>query len=202
MLFFLLLAITGSLGKRRRVRDSEEEEEEHPRSSHEHLLTYLSFLDRERSGIPGTFVRQLRAALARYGVSSLTRAPELEQALLRLFRSVGRMRAAAPIVIAILDRWRRGCDVLAGTMTDDRLGVLTRLISATEGHYPDVCDLAKGVRFAYVDAPVINRARAKAYAEIEASLDELCAQPAPDRQRDLADHVVWFPLPMRARLRD
>ncbi len=185
-----------------RTRDSEGEEEEHPRSSHEHLLTYLSFLDRERSGIPSHFVGQLRAALARYDIQSLTRAPELERALLRLFRSVGRMPAAAPIAIAILDRWRRGCDVLASAMTDDRLGVLARLIGATEGHYPDVCDLAKGVRFAYVDAPVLNRTRAKAYAEIEASLDELCAQPAPDRQRDLADQVVWFPLPMRARLRD
>jgi acetyl/propionyl-CoA carboxylase alpha subunit/acetyl-CoA carboxylase carboxyltransferase component len=177
-------------------------EEEHPRSSHEHLLTYLSFLDPDRSGIPGHFVRQLRTALARYGITSLTRTPELEQALLRIFRSVGRMPAAAPIVIAILDRWRRSHDMLAGAMTDDRLGVLARLTVATQGRYPDVCDLARDVRFWYVDAPVINSTRAKAYAEIETSLEELCGQPAPDRLRDVADRIVWFPLPMRARLRD
>ena len=180
----------------------DEQEEEHPRSSHEHLLTYLSFLDPERSGVPGHFLRQLRAALARYGIQSLTRTPELEQALLRIARSVDRMPAAAPIVIAILDRWRRGHDPLADAMTDDRLPVLARLISSTQGRYPDVCDLARDVRFCYVDGPVINRTRAKAYAEIETSLDELCDQPAPDRQRDLADRVVWFPLPMRARIRD
>ena len=184
------------------ARFPEGEEEEHLRSSEEHLLIYLSFLDPERSGIPGHFTRQLRTALARYGIQSLTRTPELEQALLRIFRSVGRMPAAAPIVIAILDRWRRGYDVLAGTMTDDRLGVLDRLIGSTQGRYPEVCDLARDVRFCYVDAPVINRIRAEAYAEIETSLDELCGQPAPDRQRDLADRIIWFPLPMRARLRD
>ncbi len=178
------------------------EEEEHPRSSHEHLLTYLSFLDPERSGIPGHYARQLRTAVARYGIQSLARTPELESALLRIFRSVGRMPAAAPIVMAILDRWRTGYDALADAMTDDRLGVLARLIGSTQGRYPDVCDLARDVRFCYVDAPVINRARAEAYAEIEASLDELCGQPAPDRQRDLADRLIWFPLPMRARLRD
>ena len=92
----------------RHVPAEDEEEEEHPRSSQEHLLTYLSFLDPERSGIPGHFVRRLRTALARYGIQSLTRTPELEQALLRIYRSVGRMPAAAPIVIAILDRWLRG----------------------------------------------------------------------------------------------
>jgi len=178
------------------------DEEEHPRSSQEHLLIYLSFLDPERSGIPGSFARQLRTALARYGVPSLTRTPELEQALLRIYRSVGRIPAAAPIVIAILDRWRRGNGTLAPPMTDDRLGVLARLTNSTQGRYPDVCDLARDVRFCYVDAPLIKRTRAKAYADIEASLDELCGKPAPDQRRDLADRIIWFPLPMRARLRD
>ncbi len=178
------------------------EKEEHPRSSHEHLLTYLSFLDPERSGIPGRFARQLRTALARYGVQSLARTPELERALLLISRSVSRLPAAAPIVIAILDRWRRGYDALAGMMNDDRLGVLARLIVTAQGRFPEVCDLARDVRFCYVDAPVINRARARAYARIEASLDQVCGQPAPGLLRDLADRIVWFPLPMRARLRD
>jgi acetyl/propionyl-CoA carboxylase alpha subunit/acetyl-CoA carboxylase carboxyltransferase component len=198
----LLTIFADAAALSQRVPEGEEEEEEHPRSSEEHLLTYLSFLDAERSGIPDHFVRQLRTALVRYDIPSLTRGPELEQALLRLFRSVSRAPAATSIAIAILDRWRRNYDVLAGAMTDDRLGVLTQLISATQGRYPDVCDLAKDVRFCYVDAPVINRTRAKAYAEIEASLDEMCGQLAPDRRRDIANRIIWFPLPMRARLRD
>ncbi|HEX9041980.1 MAG TPA: biotin carboxylase N-terminal domain-containing protein [Trebonia sp.] len=178
------------------------DEDEHPRSSQEHLLTYLSFLDPARSGIPAHFARRLRTALARYGVQALARTPELEQALLRIYRSVGRLPASAPIVIAILDRWLRGYDVLAPAMTDDRLGVLARLIDSAQGRCPEVCDLAREVRFRYVDAPVIKHTRAQAYADIDASLDELCDQPAPDRCRELADRIVWFPLPMRARLRD
>jgi acetyl/propionyl-CoA carboxylase alpha subunit/acetyl-CoA carboxylase carboxyltransferase component len=195
-----IFADTAALSQR--IVPEDAEEEEHPRSSQEHLLTYLSFLDPERSGIPGNFAQQLRMALARYGIQSLTRTPQLEQALLRITRSVTRMPSSGPIAIAILDRWRRGYDVLAPAMTDERLGVLARLIDSTQGRYPEVCDLARDVRFCYVDAPVINHSRATAYAEIEASVDELCGQTAPDRRRDLADQIVWFPLPMRARLRD
>jgi acetyl/propionyl-CoA carboxylase alpha subunit/acetyl-CoA carboxylase carboxyltransferase component len=184
----------------RRVPD--DGQDEHARSSQEHLLTYLTFLDPERSGTPDHFARQLRTALARYGVPSLARTPALEDALLRIYRSVGRIPAAAPIVIAILDRWRRAPDVLAAAMTDERLSVLARLITATQGRYPEVCDLARDVRFRYVDAPLLERTRAGAYAEVGRDLDELSAHPAPERTRELTSRIVWFPLPMRARLRD
>jgi acetyl/propionyl-CoA carboxylase alpha subunit/acetyl-CoA carboxylase carboxyltransferase component len=180
----------------------EDQGDEHSQSSQEHLLTYLAILDAERSGTPSHFVRQLRTALARYGIQSMVRTPELEQALLRIYRSVGRMPAAAPIVIAILDRWRQGCNVLAGSMTDERLAVLGRLITTTQGRYPDVCDLAREVRFCYVDGPVLNRTRAVAYAAIEQSLDELTGHAAPKQLHEVADRIIWFPLPMRARLRD
>ncbi len=183
-------------------RIADEHDEEHPRSSHEHLLSYLAFLDPERSGIPSYFVRQLRTALARYGIQSLARTPELERALLRIYRSVGKIPAASPIVIAILDRWRRGYSVLAASMTDQRLAVLGRLIDSTHGRYPDVCDLARDVRFCYIDRPVLDRTRGRAYAEIEKSLDQLTGHSAPELLREAANRIVWFPLPMRARLRD
>ena len=180
----------------------EDQGDEHSRSSQEHLLTYLAVLDPDCSGTPGHFVRQLRKALARYGVQSMARTPELEQALFRIYRSAGKMPAASPIVIAILDRWRRACNVLADWMTDERLAVLGRLIGTTQGRYPEVCDLAREVRFCYVDRPVLNRTRASAYAEIEESIDELTGHPAADQLREVASRIIWFPLPMRARLRD
>ncbi len=187
-------------GLSRRVPD--DAEDAHARSPQEYLHTYLAFLDPERSGTPDHFVRQLRTAVARYGVPSMARTPELEQALLRIYRSVARMPAAAPIVIAILDRWRRAHAALAAAMTDERLAVLDRLISSTQGRYPEVCDLAREVRFCYVDAPLLRDTRARAYAEIEGSLDELSGHPAPERIRELTNRIVWFPLPMRATLRD
>ncbi len=180
----------------------EDAQDTHARSSQEYLLTYLAFLDPERSGTPDHFAKQLRTALARYGISSLARTPELEQALLRIYRSARRMPAAAPIAIAILDRWRQECGPLAGLMTDERLAVLGRLIASTQGRYPEVCDLARDVRFCYVDAPLLKRTRDQAYAEIDGSLDELSGHPAPERLRELTSRVVWFPLPMRAVLRD
>ena len=184
----------------RRVPD--DDDDSHARSSQEYLLTYLAFLDPERSGIPDHFVKQLRKAVARYGVSSLARTPALEQALLRIYRSVGRMPAAAPVVIAILDRWRTAYGRLAATMTDERLAVLSRLISTTQGRYPEVCDLAMDVRFCYVDAPLLKRTRDRAFAELSSSLDELSGHPRPARIRELTSRIVWFPLPMRATLRD
>ncbi len=186
----------------RRVPDDDEPQDAHTRSSHEYLLTYLAYLDPERSGIPDPVVRQLTRAVARYGVPSLARTPELEQALLRIYRSIGRMPAAAPIVIAILDRWRRAHAGAGVAVTDERLAILTRLIAATQGRYPEVCDVARDVRFCCVDEPVLSSARDRAYTQIASSLDELSARPAPARARELASRIIWFPLPMRATLRD
>ena len=177
-------------------------QDEHVRSSHEYLLSYLAVLDTERSGTPDRFARQLRRALARYGVVSLARSPELEQALLRIYRSVGRMPAAAPIVIAILGRWLQARSELAGALPGERLAILDRLISCTMGRYPGVCDLAREVRFSSVDEPLLKRTRAAAYAEIGRTLDELCGCQDPERTRELTNRVVWFPLPMRSTLRD
>ena len=199
----LLEIFAGVAALSRRIPDdAEDAEDEHARSSQEHLLTYLAFLDPERSGVPEHFVARLREALARYGVASLARTPELEQALVRLYRSAGRMPTTAPIVIAILDRWRRARDLLAAAMSDERLAVLDRLIGSTQGRSPEVWELARDVRFCYVDAPLLKRTRARAYAQIDASLDELAARPSPERTRELARSIVWFPLPMRAVLRD
>ncbi|MGE5133291.1 MAG: carboxyl transferase domain-containing protein [Gemmatimonadota bacterium] len=180
----------------------DDEADSHARSSNEYLLTYLAFLDAERSGTPAHFVSQLRRAVSRYGVTSLRRTPALERALLWIYRSAGRMPAAAPIVIAILDRWRRAASLLAPAMTDERLAVLDRLIRATQGPQQAVCDLAREVRFSYVDAPTLRSTRARALAEIGQCLDELSGHPSPARTRELTQQIVWFPLPLRAVLRD
>ena len=80
--------------------------------------------------------------------------------------------------MAILGRWLRQCDTLTALMTDERLTVLDRLIASTQQRHQDVCDLARDVRFGYVDAPLLRRTRAQVYAEMERCLDELEAHPA------------------------
>jgi acetyl/propionyl-CoA carboxylase alpha subunit/acetyl-CoA carboxylase carboxyltransferase component len=188
-------------GLSRRVH--EEAADEHSRSSQEYLYTYLAVLDPDRSGTPEAFRRRLLAALTRYGVHSLRRAPELERALLRMYRAVGRLPMAAPVVIAILDRWRREPSALAAAVAPDgRLPVLDQLIAAAQGRHPEVCDLAREVRFNLVDAPLLQAARASQYAEIEGCLSELARSPSGRRTSGLISRLVSFPIPMRARLRD
>jgi len=197
----LLEIFAGVAALWRRVPD-EDTKDEHARSSQEYLRTYLAFLDPERSGSPSHFRQQLQDALARYGVRTLKRTPELERALLRVYRSVSRLPAAAPIVIAILDRWRRAGAELAPAMTAERLAVLDRLILNAQGRQQEVCDLAREVRFQHVDAPLLKASRTQAYAGITTCLGELSGQLSAERHQELIERLVWFPLPMRALLRD
>jgi acetyl/propionyl-CoA carboxylase alpha subunit/acetyl-CoA carboxylase carboxyltransferase component len=183
-------------------REPDDPEDEHARSDQEYFYTYLAFLDRERSGVPDHFVAELRRALARYGVTATDRTPELEQALLRVYRSLGRLKTVAPAIMSILDRWRRQREQLAAAMTDDRLGVLDRLIASARGRQQEVCDLAREVRFGYVDAPLIKHAHDQMYAEMDTYLDELAAEPSGERHAELTARLVWCPQPMRAVLRD
>jgi acetyl/propionyl-CoA carboxylase alpha subunit/acetyl-CoA carboxylase carboxyltransferase component len=183
-------------------REPDDSEDEHTRSAEDHLFTYLATLDPDRSGLPESFLHQLRKAVARYGVTSLRRTPELEQALLRMYLSLARVRVAAPVIMAILDRWLRRRDSLLPLLTDERLAVLDRLVASTRGRHQEVCDLALEVRFSYVDAPMLRRMRPLVYAEMRRCLDELAAHPSADRISELADRLVWCPQPMRALLRD
>ena len=188
-------------GLSRRVHEAAADE--HSRSSQEYLNTYLAFLDPERSGTPEPFRERLLAALTRYGVHSLRHSPELERALLRMYRAAGRLPTAAPVVIAILDRWRRepSAPAAAAEPAGRRL-VLDQLIAATQGLHPEVCELAREVRFNLVDAPLLQAARARQYAQIEGCLSELARSPSGKRTSELISRLVSFPMPMRARLRD
>ncbi len=183
-------------------REPDEDGSEFSRSAEAHLFTYLASLDPERSGVPDRFLAQLREALAWYGISSLRRTPDLEQAMLRLYRSLGRVRVTAPLIMAILDRWLHRRDTLAALMTDERLKVIDRLIAGTQGRHQEVCDLAREVRFSYVDVPTLARMRPLVYAEIEQCLDELAGRPSAERIRELTAQIVSCPQPMRALLRD
>ena len=179
-------------------REPDETDDEYIRSPEDYLFTYLASLD--PGGLPGHFLDQLRATLARYGVMSLRRTPELEQALPRIYRSVTRVQRAAPVVMEILSRWLRRCDILTA-MTDQWLTVLDRLIASTQRRHQGVCELARDVRFSCVDTPLLRRTRAQAYAEMERCLDELEAHPSGEFT-EVTDRLVWSPLPMRALLRD
>ena len=104
--------------------------------------------------------------------------------------------------MAILDRWLRRRDTLQPLMTDEPLKVIDRLIAGTQGRHQEVCDLAREVRFSYIDVPTLARMRPQVYAQMERCLDELAGRPSAERIRELTDLIVACPQPMRALLRD
>ena len=63
-------------------------------------------------GCPTSFVERLEKALARYGVHGLDRTPELDAAVVWMFRSFARVIALVPVVTSILERRLRAGAVL------------------------------------------------------------------------------------------
>ena len=73
-------------------------------STQEYLLSYLQWLDADRAALPDSYRRRLEQALHRYGVRGLDRTPELEEAVVWMFRSFRRVGELVPVVTAILER--------------------------------------------------------------------------------------------------
>ena len=169
-------------------------------SAQEYLLSYLQWLDADRAGLPKSFRARLQRMLNRYGVTSLDRTPQLEDAVVWMFRSFRRADDLVPAVTAVLERRQRHRDVLAPLAEADLRGLLDGLAVAAQARYPVVADLARDVRFRYVDEPVYEQVVIQAYAEMDRHLDDLAADPhRPDRD-DLVQRLVRCPQPMRGPL--
>ncbi|TYB60229.1 fused acetyl/propionyl-CoA carboxylase subunit alpha/methylmalonyl-CoA decarboxylase subunit alpha [Nonomuraea sp. PA05] len=172
-----------------------EPEEPEAAAAQEYVLSYLQWLDPDRAGLPPSFRTRLQRVLARYGVLSLDRTPQLEEAVVWLYRSFRRAHELVPAVAAVLERRLRHRDL----PPPDR-ELMARLAVAAQVRHPVVADLARDVLFHYFDEPQHERALAAVYAEMEAHLDELAADPGrPDRD-DLIERLVWCPQPMRGPL--
>ena len=178
----------------------ESEDPELLQGPQEHLYAWLRSLDAETEGLPEAFVRNLRRALAYYGIDSLERTPALEDASYRLFLSQKRADAARRAILAILDRRLEQADQLIGHVGDDFREALDRLVIALDGRDPNVADLAREVRLRYFDEPVIQEATERVYAEMEQHVAALIDDPSrPDRERHI-EAIVDCPRPLSTRL--
>ncbi|MGZ6705848.1 MAG: ATP-binding protein [Solirubrobacteraceae bacterium] len=170
------------------------------RSPQEHLYAWLRSLDTEAEGLVPAFVEQLGRALAHYGIRSLDRTPAREEAAYRLFLAEQRAAASRAAVVAILDRRLEQADVLANHVGDDFREALDLLVTATEGRDPVLADLARETRFRYFDEQVIEAARRRVYAEMEAHVAALATDPGrPDRAARV-EAIVQCPQPLAALL--
>ena len=161
-------------------------------SDREHFHRYLTTLDTTRAGVPQTFVDRLTTALAHYGVNSLDRTPELEEAVFRIFLAQKRVAGDVSVILGILDRWinepapdsDRGASARAN---------LERLVRATQLRFPAVGDLARSVRFRWFDQPLVDAERASVLAGVADEVDALASDPEPADYDERIDRLAAIP---------
>ncbi|WP_199512560.1 ATP-binding protein [Nucisporomicrobium flavum] len=165
-------------------------------SAQEYLLSYLQWLDPDRAGLPDEYRHRLERALRRYDVAGLDRTPELEEAVLWMSRSFRRVGELAPVITTILTRRLRHHADLARHADAGTRGRLDRLAAAAQGHHPVIADLARDVRYHYLDEPLLDDVVAQEYARVEADLDAL-GDGAPGER---IERLVGCPQPLRGTL--
>ncbi|MBA8824726.1 acetyl/propionyl-CoA carboxylase alpha subunit/acetyl-CoA carboxylase carboxyltransferase component [Saccharopolyspora lacisalsi] len=164
-------------------------EDGHVYNAREYFHTYLQSLDVERAGLPEAFQAKLARALGHYGVTELERSPGLEAAVFRIFLSQQRASDDATVIATLLRAWLREPPP-DETLREPAGLALERLVAATQGRFPVVADLARGVVFAWFAQPLLRRNRARVYANVRKHLRHLDAHPdAPDRTERIAEMV-------------
>ncbi|HET8661990.1 MAG TPA: biotin carboxylase N-terminal domain-containing protein, partial [Micromonosporaceae bacterium] len=172
----------------------------------EYLLSYLQWLDPDRAGLPDSYRERLERALRRYGVATLHRTPALEEAVVWMFRSFSRVKELVPVVVGILERRLRHHASLGSALLSrpDAAGPLRarldRLAAATQGRHQVVADLARDLRFRYLDEPLLATAVEAEYATVDAHLDALRAGPECADRRSRLARLVRSPQPLRGKL--
>ncbi|MBW3578220.1 MAG: ATP-grasp domain-containing protein [Actinobacteria bacterium] len=194
-----VLAIFADLGALSRRQPDQTTEGELVRSPQEYLFTYLRSPDRAEELLPRSFLDRLERALARYGVDGLERTPELEDALLWMFRAFRRIQDLTPTIDTILERHLEHRAPVARD-DDDYRALLDRLISVAQGRYETVSDLAREVRHQAFDRPLLEEKREETYAQMEEEVAALAADPDPDQREQHLERLVHCPQPLRGRL--
>ncbi len=145
------------------------------RSPREHFNAYLRTLDADHEGLPDRFRSRLHDALAHYGVTSLDRTPALEAAVHRIHLAAARRDDQLPLVAAMLERRLTRCG--PEDERDEVRDTIDRLVAATQARYPGIGNLARSVRHRCIDAPLLERARARVREEAGEALDALTHDP-------------------------
>ena len=171
-----------------------------PGGTQEYLLSYLQWLDADRAGLPDNYRERLGRALRRYGIQGLGRSADLEEAVVWMYRSFSRVRELVPSVVAILERRLRNRDALAHLAGGPMRARLDRLAAAAQGRYQLVADLAREVRFSYLDEPILSKVTLDEYSIVDGHLDALAADAGRADRAARLDRLVESPEPLRATL--
>jgi acetyl/propionyl-CoA carboxylase alpha subunit/acetyl-CoA carboxylase carboxyltransferase component len=165
-------------------------------SAEAYMFSYLRMLDTSGEGLPPTFVRALRRALAHYGVPSLDRSPRLEESLLRIYKSHQCVEEQIPVILHALERRLSSAQTPASQSEESLRTLLDRVVSMTAGQFPAVADLAREVRYRHFDQPLFEQARKRVYEEVDRELEKIeVNQDAPDRH-DRMRALIECPQPL------
>ena len=153
-------------------------------SPREHFHTYLQSLDADRAKLPESFRTKLLRVLRHYGVDSLDRTPELEEAVFRIFLAQQRDAPDIAIGTSILERWS-GEPAPSQDRAEASRDALDRLARATQRRFPVLADLARSVRFSWFDQPAVDSDRAGVLAAARTKVAALADTP-PGEERSAA----------------
>ncbi|HET9780146.1 MAG TPA: carboxyl transferase domain-containing protein, partial [Candidatus Dormibacteraeota bacterium] len=172
---------------------------EESRGQQEHLLAYLRSIDTEARGLPPAFVSDLKRTLGHYGVRSLKRTVEIEDAIYAICRSQHNVDMQLPAIMSILERMIE--ESPPDDQRDDGLeAVLGRMVTVTQRRYPAVADLAHELKYRRFDQKVFDQSRARVYLNVEAQLAYLAAHPGADDRVRRMEELVSCPQPLQKLL--
>ena len=185
---------------RRQPDPADEMAGERVRAPEEHLLTCLRTYETGGEGLPPAFLDRLLRVLRRHGLDGLAPTTEVEDALLRLYRSQQRLDEMLPAIAAILDRRLAHREELLDRAGAEQRELLDHLVASTAGRYAGLMDLARDVRFQFFEQPVLARAQAEVYAEMDGHIEALAAGADPAGWAAHMDALIACPQPLRPEL--
>ncbi|HET9608375.1 MAG TPA: carboxyl transferase domain-containing protein [Acidimicrobiales bacterium] len=185
---------------RRQPEPAEETPGERVRAPEEHLLTCLRTYETGGEGLPPAFLDRLLRVLHRHGIDGLSPSTEVEDALLRLYRSQQRLDELLPAIAAILDRRLAHSEELRDLAGEDLRELLDHLVTTTDGRYPSLMDLARDVRFRFFEQPTLVRAQAELYAAMDRHIEALAAGADAGRRAEHMSALIDCPQPLRPAL--
>ena len=160
-----------------------------------YLFSYLRMIETQGEGLPPAFVDAISRALEHYGVKTLERSPELEEALFWIYKSHQRAEQQVSLILSILEN-RLGQSETSASADDNFRTLLDRIISLTRGLFPAISDLAREVRYRCFDQPLFEAARKQVYAQAEEHLTHLAAHPDADDRHERIHELVECPQPL------
>ncbi|ACY14645.1 Carbamoyl-phosphate synthase L chain ATP- binding protein [Haliangium ochraceum DSM 14365] len=167
-------------------------------STAEYLITYLRDIQARGEGLPELFLARLRQALSHYSVTSLEPTPELEEAIFRIFKANFRIGEQTAPILGVLQRKLEHVEAVRPLADDSFRELLDRLVAVTQGRFPAINDLARELRYALYERPLLEQARSRLYAEVDEHLTHLTQSPECEDRAARVEALISFPQPVNS----